>query len=48
MNFYASPKLTDDIDFDDRTSFSEKTSIYSGTEFENEIIDGTFYVSILA
>lgn len=41
MNFYASQKLVDDVDFDDRTSFSEKTSLYSGNEFENENENGT-------
>lgn len=41
MNFYASQKLADDVDYDDRTSYSDKaSSIYSGIEFENEIFDG--------
>lgn len=43
MNFYASQKLADDVDFDDRTSYSERTSIYSGFEIENEIGDGMFH-----
>lgn len=41
MNFYASHKSVDDVDFDDRTSFSEKTSIYCGTG--NEICDGMLW-----
>lgn len=40
MNFYASQKFVDDIDFDDRASFVEKESIYGANEFESG--EGTF------